>query len=385
MIEHLSSEHFAEQARGALQNDELRGALARASDLFAERREAAVGSMPNWEELREQARGIKAETLERLDEYLEQFVEKAEAAGMRVHWAVDGTEACEIVARLARDRVAHTIVKSKSMTTEEIGLNEMLEDLGLVPIETDLGEWIVQLAGEKPSHIIVPAIHKTREQIARLFQERLGTPLTNDVHELAETARGILRKAFADADMGVSGVNFAIAETGSFLVLENEGNARMTTTLPRVHVAIMGIEKILPRMADLEVFLRLLPRSGTGQHLTSYQTIFTGPDAHGEGPEEIHIVLLDLEVGNVVYVFSGSVTPDDIDGTDDAVATIEATQNAVGDYVYRTLINPGAYTVAFTCEGGNDDPEAADEITFLNPVGTTNPVTNTGNATTVNF
>ena len=293
MIEHLGSEDFAEQARGALQDVELRGALDRATDTFSDRRGRAVREIPDWEDLREQARRIKADVLEHLDQYLEAFVERAEAAGMIVHWAVDGKQACEIVSRLARERVAHTIVKSKSMTTEEIGLNDALEHLGLVPVETDLGEWIIQLAGEKPSHIIVPAIHKTREQIASLFQERLGTPATDDVEELAGIARGILRKAFAEADMGVSGVNFAIAETGSFLVLENEGNARMSTTLPRVHVAMMGIEKVLPRLADLEIFLRLLPRSGTGQHLTSYQTLFTGVDASGEGPEEIHVVLLD--------------------------------------------------------------------------------------------
>ena len=251
--------------------------------------------VPDWEDLREKGRQIKAEVLADLDRYLEEFVAQAEAAGVVVHWARDGKEACEIVTKIARDRVAHTVVKSKSMTTEEIGLNQALEDTGLVPIETDLGEWIIQLAGETPSHIIVPAIHKTRGQIADLFRAELGTARTEDPEELTKIARLILRQSFADADIGISGVNFAIAETGSFLVLENEGNARMTTSLPRLHLAVMGIEKVIPRLEDLEIFLRLLPRSGTGQHLTSYQTLFTGPrkGPDEEGPDELHVLILD--------------------------------------------------------------------------------------------
>jgi len=294
-IADLEAEDFPDLARKALANEIQRGALDRASDLFSNMRQAAVDSLDEWEELRERGRQIKEETLAHLDHYLGQFVENAEAKGVQVHFARDREEACRILADLAEKLEAHTIAKSKSMTTEEIGLNHVLEKRGMAPIETDLGEWIIQLAGEKPSHIIAPAIHKTKEQISELFEEKLATEKTDDIQELAGIARKILRQNFADAELGVSGVNFAIAETGSFLVLENEGNARMSTSLPRAHIAVMGIEKILPRLEDLEVFLRLLPRSGTGQHLTSYQSLFTGPkqSEDEEGPGEIHVLILD--------------------------------------------------------------------------------------------
>lgn len=286
-------ETFPANARAALADETLRGALRRATDTFAERRGAALASVPEWEELREQARAIKAHTLARLDHYLEEFTRHAEAAGVRVHWAADAAEACKVVSDLARQHGAKRLVKSKSMATEEIHLNAALARDGAEPVETDLGEWIIQLAGETPSHIIVPAIHKTRAAIGALFVEKLGIPPSSEPAVLAAHARERLRRHFAEADLGVSGVNFGVAETGTILVLENEGNARMTTTLPRVHVAVMGIEKLVPRFADLEVFLRLLPRSGTGQHLTSYQSLFTGPDGAREGPRELHVVLLD--------------------------------------------------------------------------------------------
>ena len=187
------------------------------------------------------------------------------------------------------------VVKSKSMLTEEIHLNAALEAEGIEPVETDLGEWIIQLAGETPSHIVVPAIHKTKTQIAELFSEKVGTDRKADVDELTATARRILRQKFAEATVGISGVNFGIAETGSILILENEGNIRLTTSLPQTHIAVMGIEKLLPRFADLAVFLELLPRSGTGQRLTAYQSIITGTKKRfdDEGPEEVHIVLVD--------------------------------------------------------------------------------------------
>src|SRR5437763_2421935 len=181
------------------------------------------------------------------------------------------------------------------MATEEIHLNKALEAAGLAPVETDLGEWIIQLAHETPSHIVVPAIHKSKKQIAELFAEKIGIEPTDDVALLTSTARRVLRQRFAEADAGISGVNFGVAETGTFLILENEGNARLTTSLPKMHIAVMGIEKIIPRLADLDVFLKLLPRSGTGQRLTSYQSLITGvkrnPD--DEGPEEVHIILMD--------------------------------------------------------------------------------------------
>lgn len=290
-----TSRTFDRNARRALEDTQLRGALRHATDLFGERRRAAVGTVTDWEGLRTQARAIKDETLSRLDTYLEEFVARAEEAGARVHWARDGQEACSVIAGIARDRGARTVVKSKSMASEEIHLNAALAELDIEPIETDLGEYIIQLAGETPSHIVVPAIHKTKRQIAELFAEKLGIPPSEDVATLTEAARTALRRRFAQADLGISGVNFGVAETGTILILENEGNARLTTSLPRVHVALMGIEKVIPRFEDLDVFLKLLPRSGTGQLLTAYQSLITGTRrAEGdEGPDELHIVLMD--------------------------------------------------------------------------------------------
>ena len=289
-----SMESFPENSRAALDDAALRCALRHATHTFAGRRAAAVEGVEDWKSLRRRAREIRDATLAELPRWLSTFEERATAAGTQVHWAEDAEAANEIELDIARESGARTLVKSKSMTTEETGLNGALEEAGLFPVETDLGEYIIQLAGETPSHIIVPAIHKTRGEIGRLFEEELSVAYTDDPKELTELAREVLRGEFARADLGISGANFAVAETGSFLVLENEGNARMCTSLPRVHVAVIGIEKILPRLADLEVFLALLPRSGTGQHLTSYQTIFTGPRAEGrEGPEALHVVLLD--------------------------------------------------------------------------------------------
>jgi L-lactate dehydrogenase complex protein LldF len=286
---------FERDVRTALADGQLRGALRHATTLFGERRQSALATVPDWEGARDRARAIKDETLEHLDRYLEEFTANAERAGARVHWARDGAEACDIIGRIAAQRGARSVVKSKSMASEEIHLNAALARRGIEPVETDLGEYIVQLAGETPSHIVVPAIHKTKSQIAALFADKLGIALSDDVATLAGAARQALRRRFAEADLGISGVNFAVAETGTILILENEGNARLTTSLPRTHVALMGIEKVIPRFADLAVFLRLLPRSGTGQALTAYQSLITGTKRtpEGEGPEELYIVLLD--------------------------------------------------------------------------------------------
>ena len=294
-MNHLSSETFDQNAKAALADSHLRGALKNATSLFGERRKAAAASLPNWEDLRSEARAIKDEVLSHLDRYLEEFVGNAESRGAKIHWARDAAEANSIICGLATDRNARTIVKSKSMTTEETHLNTALEAAGMQVVETDLGEYIIQLAEEPPSHIIAPAIHKTRGQIAQLFNAELGMPLTDDVARLTSTARATLRDRFAAADVGISGVNFAIAETGTIVIVENEGNIRLTTSLPRLHIAVMGIEKVLPRFADLDVFLKLLPRSGTGQRLTTYQSYITGIKRQptDEGPEELHIVLLD--------------------------------------------------------------------------------------------
>ncbi len=292
---HLTTETFDANARAALVDTQLRGALRKATVQFGQRRLAAAKSLKNWEGLRNQARAIKSEVLLHLDRYLEQFVTNAERRGIKVHWARDAAEANGIICRLARERGARKLVKSKSMVTEEIHLNDALQAEGLEVFETDLGEYIIQLAGEAPSHIIAPAIHKTKKQISELFTAKLGIEPTDDVDRLTSAARSVLRQRFAVADMGISGVNFAVAETGTILILENEGNVRLTTSLPKTHIAVMGIEKILPRFADLDVFLKLLPRSGTGQQLTTYQSLLTGPKrrAEDEGPDEMHIVLLD--------------------------------------------------------------------------------------------
>ena len=292
---HLSSETFRENAKAALADVHLRGALKNATSLFGERRRQAAASLPNWEQLRSQARAIKDEVLLHLDQYLEEFVGNAELRGAKIYWARDSAEANSIISGLATERRARIIVKSKSMTTEETHLNTALEAAGMQVVETDLGEYIIQLAEETPSHIIAPAIHKTRGQIAELFTAELGMPPTDDVAQLTSTARATLRDRFAAADVGISGVNFGIAETGTIVIVENEGNIRLTTSLPRTHIAVMGIEKVVPRFADLDVFLKLLPRSGTGQRLTTYQSFITGTkrEATDEGPEELHIVLLD--------------------------------------------------------------------------------------------
>ncbi|MCA8975238.1 MAG: lactate utilization protein, partial [Planctomycetes bacterium] len=200
-----------------------------------------------------------------------------------------------IIIELARQHGATLAVKSKSMTSEEVHLNAALAGAGIEAVETDLGEWIQQLADEVPFHIVVPAIHKNARQIAELFAARLGTASSADAETMTRVARERLRSKFAAAGVGISGANFAIAETGSLLILENEGNIRLTTSVPRIHIALVGIEKVLPRVADLDVFLRLLPRSGTGQQLTTYQSLLTGPkqDPAAEGPDQVHIVLLD--------------------------------------------------------------------------------------------
>ena len=294
-MNHLSSETFRENARAALADVHLRGALKNATSLFGERRREAAASLPNWEELRNQARAIKDEALLHLDRYLEEFVRNAESRGAKVHWARDAAEANAIICGLATQIQARTIVKSKSMTTEETHLNAALEAAGMQVVETDLGEYIIQLAEETPSHIIAPAIHKTRGQVSELFTSELGTPPTDDIAQLTRTARTALRDRFAAADVGISGVNFGIAENGTIVIVENEGNIRLTTSVPRMHIAVMGIEKVIPRFADLDVFLKLLPRSATGQKLPAYQSYITGVkrNATDEGPEAVHIVLLD--------------------------------------------------------------------------------------------
>lgn len=224
-----------------------------------------------------------------------QFADAVEAAGGHVHWANDAEEANRIVLEIAQANGVKRVVKGKSIVTEETGLNHALEGIGVEVIESDLGERIIQLAGETPSHIIVPAIHKTKEQIGQLFHERLGVPLTHVPEEMAAAARESLRGDFLTADMGISGVSFGVAETGTLALVENEGNGRMTTSVPRVHVAVMGIERLVPTLDDLGVMLQVLARSATGQKITVYTNLITGPRRRGEpdGPDELHVVLVD--------------------------------------------------------------------------------------------
>jgi L-lactate dehydrogenase complex protein LldF len=254
-----------------------------------------MAALGNAEALRTEARAIKERTLARLDEYLELFATQAQRLGVHVHWAHDAVEARQIITGIAQRIGARVIVKGKSMASEEIHLNPHLEQHGYEVVETDLGEYIIQLAGETPSHIIAPAIHKTRQQIAALLHEKLGTPYTEVIPEMTQIARRALREHFLRADMGITGANFAIAETGSIVLVTNEGNGRLSSTMPRVHVALMGMEKVIPRLTDLAVMLKVLTNSATGQKISSYVTMLTGPRrAHDlDGPDELHIVIMD--------------------------------------------------------------------------------------------
>ncbi len=255
-----------------------------------EKRDKAAHSLPEWETLRETASAIKAHTMSRLAEYLEQFEQQATKLGAKVHWARDAAEHNQIVLGILQQHNVKRLVKSKSMLTEECHLNPFLERHGIEVIDTDLGERIVQLDQKPPSHIVMPAIHMKKEEIGDLFHRHLGTTAgATDPQYLAEVARQHLRSKFMQADAGLTGVNFAIAETGGFVVCTNEGNADLGVSLPKLHIASMGIEKIIPRAKDLGVFLRLLARSATGQPITTYSSHFHGPRPAGE----LHIVIVD--------------------------------------------------------------------------------------------
>lgn len=258
-------------------------------------RAAGMAELRNHEELRTLAEQIKRHTLEHLPQYLEQFVAQARAKGAQLHFAPDAAAARTQIVQLARDYDLHLAVKVKSMTTEEVELNAALEAAGLRVYETDLGEFIVQLDHDRPSHIVTPIIHKDRRQVAAAMTRELGVEYTEDAETLTRQAREFLRDIFRRCDLGISGANFAVAETGTLCLLTNEGNGRMSTTRPRVHIALVGIEKLIPRLSDLAVYLKLLSRSSTGQPMGSYTTMITGPRRAGDadGPEHLHIILLD--------------------------------------------------------------------------------------------
>ncbi|MGQ0570259.1 MAG: LutB/LldF family L-lactate oxidation iron-sulfur protein, partial [Armatimonadota bacterium] len=296
MSEHtLSPIDMIGNSERALRDDDLRSALSTALPAFRRLRTAAVAQVPEWETLRTLAAQIKDHALAHLDTYLAQLEARVMAHGGLVHWAPDAAEARRIITDLARTRGVGLVVKSKSMTTEEIHLNPALEAAGVRVVETDLGEYVLQLAGETPSHIIAPIIHKPAAAVSKLFSEKFGVPRYERSEDMVGVARQTLRSEFLAAEMGITGVNFAVAETGTVVVIENEGNARLTSTRPRIHVAVMGIEKVLPRLADLGVLLRLLARSSTGQRASVYVSLLTGPRRPGErdGPDEFHLVILD--------------------------------------------------------------------------------------------
>jgi L-lactate dehydrogenase complex protein LldF len=284
---------FPEAARVELANVQLRTNLRNATDTIRAKRARVVEELPDWEELRDAGKAIKEDVMAHLDRYLPQFEAAVEAAGGRVYWARDAAEANAIVVDVARAHGVDEVVKVKSLTTDEIGLNAALAEAGIHALETDFAELILQLDGDWSSHILVPAIHRNRSEIRDLFARTIAPGITsNEPADLAEASRLYLRERFLDARVGVSGANFGIAETGAVCVVESEGNGRMCTTLPPVLVSILGIEKLLPRFEDLEVFLQLLPRSATGERMNPYTSLWTGV-TEGDGPQEFHVVLLD--------------------------------------------------------------------------------------------
>ncbi|MBI5906128.1 MAG: iron-sulfur cluster-binding protein [Deltaproteobacteria bacterium] len=290
-----TSLRFRENSVRAMGDDALRAAMKHATGTFGSKRAEAFAPVEDVEGLRDRASAIRERVLSDLSGYVDRFVAAATRAGATVHRAVDASAAREIIAKILAGRGAKRIVKGKSMVSEEVELNAHLEAAGMEVVETDLGEYIIQMEGETPSHIIVPAIHKNRRQVGKLFAERLGVPYSDDPQVLTKIAREALREKFLSADAGISGANFAAAETGSLILFTNEGNGRMVTTVPPLHVAILSIEKMIPSLADLPDFIRLLPRSATGQPITSYVSVITGPRKAGDatGAKELHIVLLD--------------------------------------------------------------------------------------------
>jgi L-lactate dehydrogenase complex protein LldF len=284
---------FEESAKESLSDSQLRRNLGKATQAIRRKRAVAVDEMPDWEGLREAGRALKERVVRHLDEYLLQLEESVTRAGGEVHWARDAEEANRIIAGIAKEKGAEEVVKVKSIATDETKLNEHLKSEGIRAFETDLAELIIQLAEETSSHILVPAIHKNRAEIRELFLEKLGAHnLSDRPSDLTEAARLYLREKFLKAKIGISGANFAVAETGTVSVVESEGNGRMCTTLPPVLVTLMGIEKVIPAWRDFEVFMQLLPRSSTAERMNPYTSFWTGV-SEGDGPREFHLVLMD--------------------------------------------------------------------------------------------
>ena len=301
----MSRAEFRERIRASLANETLQGALDANAERRVNGRIAAFASLPNWHEKRQQAHAVRAQVIEHLEEYLENFIRKAEGNGIIVHRAKDASEAIKTILEILDSNVSRRwkdvetddwsrrtpllVAKSKSMVTEEISLNHALEAEGIRVVETDLGEYIVQLRGEKPAHIISPAVHLRRDDVGRLFQEKLGVPYTEDIPTLTAAARQVLREVFLTADVGISGVNFGVAETGGICIVSNEGNARMVTTLPPVHIALMGMERLVRDLDDLALMLSLLARSATTQKLSVYTQLVHAPFPD----QQRHLIVLD--------------------------------------------------------------------------------------------
>jgi L-lactate dehydrogenase complex protein LldF len=288
---------FQQKIHSTLADANLQLAIYTATGRLKEKRIENVASdvLPDYQELRSQAHEIKKHAIENLDFYLEEFERNVEARGGKVVYCKDGSDVADFVLQLAKEKGAHLIVKSKSMTTEEIDLNERVEHHGMEAVETDLGEYILQLAHERPYHIVAPALHKTRYDVAEIFTRELHVPEETAPEKQTLIARGVLREKFLAADIGISGANFLVADSGAVVIVENEGNARLTTSAPKIHIAVAGIEKIIPRAQDLATFLKLLARSATGQLLSVYTSFLAGPRRPGEvdGPDEFYVVLLD--------------------------------------------------------------------------------------------
>ena len=291
----VTSMHFKATASTKLSNANLQAALRRLQGNFVRGRADRVAEFGNYEEIRSAAAAIRDRALADLDLYLQEFERNAVARGAVVHWAETREDVNRIVCEIARQHGVRKAVKSKSMVSEECALNEALEAAGIEVVETDLGEYILQLAREPPSHIVAPVVHKTRDEVSDLFQEKHRTPRKTDIAALTREAREMLRQHFITADMGISGANFVVAETGSTLIVTNEGNGRLVTTPPRVHVAITGIEKVLPTLEDAATLMRLLPAHGTGQTISNYISVTTGVKGEGDrdGPQHFHVILLD--------------------------------------------------------------------------------------------
>jgi L-lactate dehydrogenase complex protein LldF len=291
----MKIDEFREHIRTSIANKALQAALDGNAERRCQGRIAAFASLPDHTGRRQRAHTIRAEVVKNLDKYLAEFIDNVEANGIQVHRAANAAAAIKIFLCIASSDKAHLVAKSKSMVSEEINFNHALEAAGLRPVETDLGEYIVQLRGERPSHIITPAVHLRRHEVGALFHEKLGIPYTEDIPTLTNTARKVLREVFLSADIGFSGVNFGVADTGTLCIVTNEGNGRMVTTIPPVHVALMGMERLLPNLDDLALFLSLLPRSATAQKLSVYTNLIHSPrrQEDPEGPLERHLIILD--------------------------------------------------------------------------------------------